>query len=328
MFDLASRQLLDEMLGYERYVLSECGDAIRTERGKSGPVRLVINDAAPHMTLLSLSDTIGDIGAGMVRKMSPLVFTASFKLIDMVFEWTITENGIRCPFQFEKKIDLIDTNSTLQYPDYLGSDGVLRTTTIALYKELVQYRNAIVHNRWGRAKVGALDFDFTRKGTHYKRSVSFDKVLALADSAELIGSTLVHQSANKHKLDSLRFLFNKLGSFHGQPPFAITQPRYFQVIRRTTMPPTGHLTVDLENIRSYVAQQSSGKPATFDLLIAADASPRPNVWKIPFSNIPAAATVTLDETCDQFRTDAAEELKSVEPFFQEPPGQGEKNPDQ
>jgi hypothetical protein len=311
MFDLAARQHLDEMLGYERYVLCECGDAIRTQQGRTGPVRLEINDSASHTIHLSISDTLGDIGAGMVRKMSPLVFTASLKLIDMVFEWTITENGISCPFQFERKIGIIDTTSTLQYPDYLGSDSVLRATTIALYKALVPYRNAIIHNLWGQAKEGALDFDFTRKGTHYKKLVPFDEVLALADSAELLGSTLVHQSADQYKLDSLRFLFNKLASFHGQTPFAITEPRYFQVIRRTTMPPTGHLTVDLAEIRSFVAQQSFGKTATFDLLVAADTSPRPNVWKVPFSDIPAAATVMLDEAWDRFRTDAAEELNGL-----------------
>jgi len=323
MLDQPARQVLEEMLGYERYVLSECGDAIRTERGKSGPVQLVINDSAPHSIHLSVTDTLGDIGAGMVRKMSPLVFTASFKLIDMIFEWTITENGITCPFQFEKKIEIIDTITSIQYPDYLGTDVMLRATTIALYKELVQYRNAIVHNRWGRATEGALDFAFTRKGTHYRKSVSFDEVLALADGAELLGTTLVHQSADQHKLDSLRFLFDKVASLHGTAPFAISQPRYFQVIRRTIMPHTGHLVVSLDDVRSHVVKQSSGTPATFDLLIAADASPRPVVWKVPFSDIPATATVTLDESWDRFKTDAAEELKSVEPFIRQPQGQSE-----
>ena len=68
MFNPAARFILGEMLGYERFVLAECGDTIRTARGKSGPVRLLIKDEAPHMTLLSITDTIGDTGAGIGRK--------------------------------------------------------------------------------------------------------------------------------------------------------------------------------------------------------------------------------------------------------------------
>ena len=317
MFDSNSRQILEEMLGYERYVLRECGDAIRTEQGISGPVRLVINDVVPHMILLSMRDTMGDIGAGMVRKMSPLVFTASFKMLDMILEWTISENGTACPFQFDKKIDIIDNNSNILYPDFLGTDALLRRTTISLYKTLTPYRNAIIHNRWGQARQGTLDFDFHRKGSHYNKSVTFDEVLALADISELLGTMLVHQSSDNQKLDSLRFLYNQISSLHGQPPFAITQPRYFQVIRRTVMPQTGYLTVDLDGVKAKVYEQSTGKPATFDLMVVAEASPRPIVWKIPFSNIPASTSLTLDENWDRFLADATDELKSIAPFFKQ-----------
>ena len=44
-FSLNARQDLEEMLGYERFVLNEVGDAIRTEQGKSGPTKIIINDS-------------------------------------------------------------------------------------------------------------------------------------------------------------------------------------------------------------------------------------------------------------------------------------------
>lgn len=306
MFDSAARQGLEEMLGYERFVLAECGDAIRTERGKSGPVRLIINDSGPQMVAINISDTAGDIGARMVRKISPLVLTASFKLIDMILEWTIVENGIDCPVQFAKKISIIDTKSTIQFPDFLGSDIALRNSVLAIYKALTPYRNAVIHNHWVQAQEGTLDFDFYHKGVHFKKTVAFDEVLALSDSAELIGTMLVNKSADKYKLDSLRFLFNKTASLHGQPQFAISQPRYFQVIRRTVMPQNGHLTVDLKSIKAHVLQSSSGEPSTFDLTIVADASPRPVVWKIPFSDIPATEQMILDEPWNRLQVDVVE----------------------
>ena len=164
---------------------------------------------------------------------------------------------------------------------------------------------------------GILDFDFHRKGVHFKKAITFDEVLALADIAELLGTMLVNQSADQHKLDSLRFLFNKIGSLHGQPQFAISQPRFFQVIRRTQMPQSGNLELDLADIKSHVFQNASGKPATFDLMVVAETAPRPVVWKIPFAEIPATTSVVLNEAWDHLKVDASKELKSLEPFLRQ-----------
>ncbi len=300
-FNLNARHDLDEMLGYERFVLNEAGDAIRTEQGKTGPTKIIINDTGALEMHLSLSDTIGDIGANMVRKMSPLVFTSSYKVLDMVFEWTIIENGLVPPWKFEEKIKLINKTTTLRYPDFLDSDAKLRSVMFAFYKEATPYRNAITHNRWGQTVQGALNFDFTRNAKQYKKMVPFDMVLAMADGMELLATMLVNQSADQNKLDTLRWLLDKLATFHGQPLFNITQPRYYSVVRRTALPGSGPLIVDLSQVRAVIQRQAMGHPATFDLTIEAHTEATPVAWTIPYADVPNAPTLQLDSTWDRYK---------------------------
>lgn len=301
-FDAAARDELEEMLGYERYVLSECGDAIRTAHGKSGPIRIVVKDAEPHELHISAQNTIGDTGASMVRKISPLVLTASYKCLDMVLEWTISQNGISCPFRFEDKIDILESNASLIYPDFLQSDAALRNVAVQLFKALTPYRNAITHNRWGTSAAnGDLTFDFFRKKRHFHKRVPFETVLALADGIELIGTMLVHHSSDTNRLDTLRWLFDRVTTFHGEPTFNIQQPRYYMVVRQTVLPTSGSLTVDLDGIRTMVQKRAGNHPATYDLLVIAEAVPQSAMWMIPFAQIPAAASLTLDGNWDTFR---------------------------
>ena len=299
-YSATSRSDLDESLGYERYVLWECGDAVRCHSGKSS-IRIVMTDSGPPALHISVEDVIGETGASMVKKMSPLIFTASHKLLDMIFEWILRENELTCPFRFAQKIAIIDQTATLQYPDFLAGDAALRSTLVALYKGLTPYRNAITHHVWGRVAEGQLDFDFVRDGRHFQTTMSFEALLDLAEYAELLGRMLVNQQSDQHQLDTLRWLLDRLATFHGQALFHIGKPRYFEVIRRTNLPTDGPPSVDLAAIRHRIDQQAMGSPASFDLIVFADAAPQPAVWRIPFAEIPSGATLTLDNCWDRFR---------------------------
>jgi len=180
MFDANSRAELDEALGYERFVLKSCADSIRQSHGVSGPISLIIPDEVPNQIGVMLADTFGDTGAGMTLKMSPLIFSAAYKLLDMAIEWIIHENGIACPFQFSKKIAIIDTTPNLAYPDFIQSDPAMRDVLVGLFKEALPYRNAITHNKWGENIDGDLHFGFHgRNGQHYSTVVRCETTLAL-----------------------------------------------------------------------------------------------------------------------------------------------------
>src|SRR5262249_36256409 len=127
IFDVVGRNELEESLGFELYVLGECADAIQAQHGRSTPPRMVINDSPPHTHYVGLQDVIGDTGATFVRKIAPLMYTSSYKVLDMVFEWIIEQNGVDCPRGFEEKIALIKQLSGLVYPDFLATDMALRS---------------------------------------------------------------------------------------------------------------------------------------------------------------------------------------------------------
>jgi hypothetical protein len=301
MFDQVARAELEEMLGYERFVLRECGNAIRGHTGQVGPAAIAFHADGRQSVTISVADTLGDTGAGMVKNMSPLVLTSSHKLLDMMFEWTILQNDVDCPFKFEDKLKIINRPSSLIYPDFLGTDPLLRGTVKALYKELTPYRNAITHNIWGQATNGDLNFDFDRGGRHFAMSVPFDTVLALADTAELIGTMLVGRSADQYKLDTLRWLLDKLTGFHGQPPFGVSRPRFCMVTQEIGPPASDSPTIDLAKIRSVLARTWPGGPVTFDLTVLANTVPHQTVWKIPATSVPEGEALILDKQWDQFR---------------------------
>lgn len=154
MFDAIARTALEEMLGYERYLLKACNEAIRLSRGIWGPTTIVIPDDGPNQVCLQITDSIGDTGASMTHRMSPLIFAAAYKLLDMVVEWTIRENGLNCPYQFAQKVAIIDNTPSLIYPDFIQADAALRDVLVDLFKTALPYRNAITHNKWGSSEPG------------------------------------------------------------------------------------------------------------------------------------------------------------------------------
>jgi hypothetical protein len=301
MFVTNARTELEETLGYERYILKACNDAVRESRGVCGPMTIVIPDEGPNQLGLHLADTLGDTGAEMTHRMSPLIFSAAYKLLDMVIEWTIRENALTCPFQFAKKVEIIDNTPQLIYPDFIGSDAAVREVVVGLFKEVLPYRNAITHNKWGKNVDGDLHFEFDRNGQHYSRIVLFETTLAFAEGMSLLGDLLVNQPTDPNKLNTLKWLVDRLASLHGKPSFGITQPRYFQVVRKTRGSGTSPLVVDLVQVRSVVGQQAGQAPAVYDLTIEADSAAGVEAWQIPFASLPPGDSLVLDPQWDGFR---------------------------
>ena len=303
MFDAASRQLLEEQLGYERFVLNACASAVQKSKGQSSEVEIVINDVPPHSLHIGITDYVGSHhGAAIVQEISALIFTAAYKVIDMIAEWVIAENQGNCPWPFSDKLAVLDGNAPLQFPGFLSQDARLRTMVVELYRNLQQYRNAITHGEWGKNNDGNLQFNFTRNNRHFALSVPFETVLnfgrAMALTAELLVDPILQ---SQERLNSLRFLFDRLAALHQQQPFAVLEPRHYRVIRRVTTS-TRPLTIDLDAIRKQVAFRSGDHPSTFDLRIELRSELQPETWEIPHPSIPTFAKLILDSNWDRFHT--------------------------
>lgn len=297
MFDDASRQLLEEHLGYERFVLNECAKAVQRAEGESSAIEIVVNDSIPHSINVAFTDYLGgEHGAAIVREMSPLAFSAAYKVLDMIIEWVIVENQGSCPWPFSQKSAIL--NAPLQYPDFVGQDPRFQAIIVALFRELLPYRNAITHGQWGNNNDGELDFDFTKNGQQFSLTVPFETVLNFGKALSLISELLVTPTLQtQERLNCVLFLLDRLHLLHQQQTFNITEPRHYHVVRRTNSAALP-LSIDLGVIRQQISSQSSGNPSTFDLRVERQS----DAWEIPFDEIPNTPALLLDETWDSFRT--------------------------
>jgi hypothetical protein len=62
VFDAAARHQLEEMLGYERYLLRECGEVMCRELGTSSPHKISIDDDGRCGIQAEARDYMGDGG--------------------------------------------------------------------------------------------------------------------------------------------------------------------------------------------------------------------------------------------------------------------------
>ena len=112
---------------------------------------------------------------------------------------------------------------------------------------------------------------------------------------------LVEMSADEHKLDSLRWLFDKLVSLHGCPSFKVTCPRYFQIERRTALPESRPVVVDLAAARAMMDRQAFGGPFRYDLTVIAQGPSQSVTWKISAARVPSCGKLVLDSAWDGYR---------------------------
>lgn len=305
MFDPPSRLDLQERLGYERYVLHKCEQLVKKAYGFESGTEVTIKDAPPHPVTIGFED---HIGAGLVSEFiqdtSPLLFTAAFKILDMVIEWTILENLGSCPWKFSQKRQVINTNPTLIFPDFLHTDGSLKAILLALYSNLAEDRNAIIHGEWGTNSNGNLSFDYTVKfnNAHIQKTVSFQEVLDFAAFATLLGETLVATSLQTpYRLDTMRWLGDRIHSLHGAAKSNILHPMILKVKRETDWKAPGPVEVNLSDIRTFLARMHSTRTTFFDLSVEATTESGQAHWSIPAEHVPAGDTLVLDNNWSQYR---------------------------
>lgn len=299
MFDTQSRLNLEETLSYERFLLKDCARHILEAEGIVHPFILVRNDAPPHEMRISLSEDLASTHiAGFVKQMSPLLFCGAYKLLDMVVEWIIHENTGERPWQFKEKIKKLET-TRMTFPDFLETDIALREALLALYIELVEYRNAITHGKWGENQEGNLRFDFSKNNQSFQRSVSAAQVMALGDLMSRIGNYLVIPSTQTDvEILHLKVILDRLASLHGKPAFNVELPRYYRVVRKTRLS-TQPFRVDIGSIRADLDPQASGHPYRFSLRIEADTATGKLFWEIPADQVPVV-DFDLDSQWDTY----------------------------
>jgi hypothetical protein len=300
MFDSVARQELEEMLGYERFVLIDCRRRLEEAHGHVEPLEIIIHDQGPHDLNLKLVDTFG--GGSTIEvydQLKGLLFSAAYKILDMMIEWTLRENGMPPDkWRFSDKVSWL-ARPNLSFPDFLGTDSQLQEVLTSCYRRFLPFRNAMTHGQWGELKNGALHFDFVDRGGHHAMIFTSDQVMAWVEAVSQIASMLIVPalatpkaiSAAKRNLDLIQI-------HHGEALFSIPEPRTFHVVRRREA--TSPFLVDLKRIHSIAETQAQGQPYEVQLRIEQGLEGNRKCWEIPPENIPANDFL-LDAAWDRFK---------------------------
>ena len=298
IYDDEARQKLLDKLDYELWLLNELteyqifdgGTDIATLKFRRGKLDTIILDSGEEN--FPWSRVAADI--------TPLVFTASYKILDMIFEWILKENHSagnikKVPWGFQDKLKLLKDKSKLQYPPLFTTQKYLHSYSEALFRRLLPYRNEIVHNKAFSVCKDKLvllssknkNIGLTLSRTELGCLVRF--VVALARALAGVIEVNAHMDRLlKYHLDSLKTA-HKLRVFKQKKPFLVNVE--FEVPKQC-----GSFSVNLKQIRDKVRSQFSTQDVSFDLSVqTVDGENIITKWYFKEEEVPDLDKATFDE---------------------------------
>lgn len=224
---------------------------------------------------------------GFLQVAPPLVFVASFKLLDMLFEWALKGNGQPADFRFKEKIKQL-ASPGLVYPSVLHARPWLVAALTALYKCSEPLRGTIIHSRHFDSSNGGLRIASS------KNEVIGEPIDLTAEDlrtyAQLSVSVLKYLHGDwhldTHREKCLRWQIAALQKLHRLEPLGQAQPRHV-CVRWNTRDPNIRI-VDVDWIQGDILERNPGQDVTFDLriVITDDESNPPRAYLIPCEVLP------------------------------------------
>ena len=301
MYDHKARQELLDKLDYELWLLNQLaeyqifdeGTDIETFKIRNGELEPGILDSGENLYMPPQITTA----------ITPLVFTASYKMLDMIFEWILEENHsagklLKSPSRwgFEKKLNYLKDKSKLQYPPLFTTQKHLHSHSEALFRRLLPYRNEIVHNKAFCVANGQLilsssknkNIGLTLSRTQLGCLVRF--VVALARA--LAG--VIEVDAHMDRL--LKYYLDSLKTAHGLKDFKQQKPPLVNVELEEVPDRCGSFSVNLKQIRDIVSTKSSIQDVVFNLTVqAVDGESLIATWYFKEEDVPPLDEVTFNE---------------------------------
>ena len=208
-------EIFNESIGYEIYFIKNSLKNLDKGEYLINRYGIVFKDHNYKTHLINISDSFGSnlIPSYIKENLIPLVFTSSFKIIDMFFEYIIKTNETSCPWQFSAKIQLLEEK--LCSYQKLNNIGEAELNSIFyLYKNLTIYRNKLIHGMWGKIENEKMVFEMNGN----KCEIEFEEVLAFANVSQIIGKVInseEHSELIKAYVSTLHRELNVLGRLMG-----------------------------------------------------------------------------------------------------------------
>lgn len=267
-YDRAALTRLAEKTEYEAWLLEAVYEIAEQRLFRRWPDAVVysLTRAQPEFIVhLSGNFTIGDWRPGFLKAGAPLVFVSAFKLLDMLIEWVLEENGSPATFRFQQKIDRLSRAPI--FPGVIEARPWLKERLIGLYRGLEPLRGTIIHGRHFTSTDGNLRVAASKgglAGPPYDISHSDLRSLALIILCVLRyidGSW----SFTEFREKTLRHGLDGHSALHGLGPLGQKEP-YYPTVRvfSTAADPR---QVDIAAIRSDLAAHYPNNDCMFDLRV-------------------------------------------------------------
>ena len=214
---------LQTKLDHEVWFLSFLEKHYDRVQGKDDPpvIELTSGDEFCNVEMVSEEHFSSLYNVTIINAMMPFTFIASFKALDMIFEWILEENFTNVPQPFKKKVKLLKKESDLQLPSLFKSQPYLYTYAKALFCHLLPYRHEVVHKNSFSVSDDVLTLSSSEQSTSLTLSskqidylVRFVHALVRA----LVGDITIDR--NKDML--LRYYLDVLGPVHRLETFRST----------------------------------------------------------------------------------------------------------
>ncbi len=219
-FEVNAIMKLAERTEYETWLLEAVFALVENELFPSWPDGVVypLDKSEPQFHRYARANIIiGDWRVGFLNAGAPLVFISTFKLLDMLIEWMLEENGFSSTFRFQEKLQKLKHSPI--FPQVIESRAWLKVRLAGFYSTLEPLRGTIIHNKHFTATDGAIRVASSKKG------VVEAPVEISADHLRMLGRTIIsvlrfvdgtwHLDEFREKM--LRHDLDELAVLHGLP---------------------------------------------------------------------------------------------------------------
>lgn len=301
MYEATAQLILLDKLDYEVWLLDFLAKRQDMFEGGTDISLIKITSDEPGAQInVCITEHIGSGAAqSIMDAMMPLTFTASYKMLDMIFEWILEENWrsgniSNVPWRFSDKLKLLANNSKLQFPPLFMSQQYLHVYSEALFRQLLPYRDAIVHDKNFSVSGDTLTISSSKKGTSLTLSrvqigclVRFVIALVRALAGVLVVGTYID--------NLLRYYLDVLATAHGLATFNQQMPILVHV--KLTVPKHGDsFPANLKQARDTVTRIHPGKYVVFNLtVLAVEGDNLIAEWYFAAEEVPTSDLVTFGE---------------------------------
>jgi hypothetical protein len=299
--------LLKEKVGYECWLIDYIGKVSTKFLGEGVLDKRTFWDdsTAVHAHIHAYSYIGGSATEDLLKKIYPLFLTSSYKIIDMVFEWVLTENYDGGTFKdvpksnkwkspstwkFVDKVERL-TKYKLEYPPFMQSEDFFTRYYFALYKELLPFRNRIIHGS-----------GFSVEGNSLLISLGGGRTLTLSqgqlDSLMNVGVSIIPLVTKEwefgpYQRNLTRYHMDLLAEIHKLAVFGDKDPLLLQVEYHVHLN-NGVFMIDLARIRERIGKSIKDREVHFNLdVVKYDGDRQLGTQHISNENIPSDDVFTI-----------------------------------